>query len=285
MRNLKLQSPRMSGSDVSAWQQFLVDQRLYGDAVDGMYGPLTAQGTRDYQTGKGLGADGIVGPGTFSQAVLDGFESPAGRVAVAGMDANVDCSKFASSIAASDLKFVVRYYSNNVTKTMTRQEAVALSTAGLQVAAVYEDFNNDVKFFSPELGKKNAAKALLLAAGVGQPAGSAIYFAADFDPTASQVRGPVTDYFREAALALAVASPRYAVGVYGSGLTCRVIRDAGLATFTWLSGSTGFQESARFRPQAHLIQVLPSRKICDNKLTIDDDIAQSENFGAFRVTA
>jgi peptidoglycan hydrolase-like protein with peptidoglycan-binding domain len=284
MRNLKLQSPRMTGSDVSAWQQFLVDQSLYNDVVDGLYGPLTAQGTRDYQTKKALGVDGVVGVGTFSQAVLDGFESPAGRVAVPGMDASMDCRAFASCIATTDMKFVVRYYSNSSSKTMTRAEAVALSEAGLQIAAVYEDSNNDIKFFSAELGKKNAAKALLLAAGIGQPAGSAIYFAVDFDPTAAQVRGAISDYFREVALALAVAPTPYAVGVYGSGLTCRIIRDAGLATFTWLSGSTGFQESTKFRPQAHLIQVAPDRKICNNNLSIDDDIAQSENFGAFRVT-
>src|SRR5207247_11472667 len=131
-----------------------------------------------------------------SRAVLDGFVSPAGRVAVPGMDARVNCGAFASCIATAGMKFVVRYYSNVVNKTMTRAEEAALSTAGLQVAAaaVFQDSGNDIKFFSAELGKKNAAKALLLAAGIGQPAGSAIYFAADFDPTAGQVRGPVTDY-------------------------------------------------------------------------------------------
>ena len=285
MRNLKLQSPRMTGTDVIAWQQFLVDQGLYHDAVDGVYGPLTAQATRDYQTNKGLAVDGVVGPGTFSQAVLDGFESPAGRVAVPGMDASVDCRTFASCIATAGMKFVVRYYSNSAGKTMTPPEAAALSKAGLQVAAVYQDSGNSIKFFSTELGKKNAAKALLLAAGIGQPEESAIYFAVDFDPAADQVRGPITDYFEEVSAALAVADTRYAVGVYGSGLTCRIIRDAGLAAFTWLSGSTGFRESTKFRPQANLIQVAPERKICGNKLSIDDDIAQTENFGAFRITA
>jgi peptidoglycan hydrolase-like protein with peptidoglycan-binding domain len=284
MRTLRLQSPRMSGTDVIAWQQFLVNQDFYRDVVDGVYGPLTAQGTRDYQTNKGLDVDGVVGPGTFSQAVLDGFEAPAGRVAVPGMDASVDCRTFASCIAAAGMKFVVRYYSNSAGKTLTRPEAVALSTAGLEVAAVYQDSGNDIKFFSTELGKKNAAKALLLAAGIGQPADSAIYFAVDFDPSADQVRGPITDYFREVAAALAVSDTRYAVGVYGSGLTCRMVRDAGLSAFTWLSGSTGFRESARFRPQANLIQAAPDRKICGDKLSIDDDVAQSENFGAFRIS-
>jgi peptidoglycan hydrolase-like protein with peptidoglycan-binding domain len=285
MRTLKLQSPRMTGSDVSAWQHFLVAQAVYHDTVDGVYGPDSVQGTRDYQTNKGLDADGIVGVGTFSRAVLDGFEPQAGRVAVPGMDTNVDCSTFASCIAAAGLKFVVRYYSNNSNKTMTRAEAVALTNAGLQVAAVFEDSNNDIKFFSTELGQKNAAKALTLAVALGQPALSAIYFAADFDPTADQVRGPITDYFQAVAQAFSVAPTRYAVGIYGSGLACRIIRDAGLATFTWLTGSTGFRESNKFRPQAHLIQVAPERKICNGQLSIDDDIVQSENFGAFQISS
>ena len=169
MRTLKLRSPRMTGIDVSAWQHFLAGQGVYSDVVDGLYGPAAAKGTRDYQTAKGLEVDGAVGVGTFSQAVLDGFQSPAGRVAVSGIDVNIDCRSFASCIATAGMKFVVRYYSNSKSKTLTRQETVALSKAGLQVAAVYQDFNNDIQFFSAELGKKNAVKALLLASEVGQP--------------------------------------------------------------------------------------------------------------------
>ena len=71
-------------------------------------------------------------------------------------------------------------------------------------------------------------------------------------------------------------------GAYGSGLTCRFIRDCSLATFTWFTGFTGFQEPNKFRPR---LQVAPERKICDGKLSIDTDIAQNDNFGAFRVTA
>jgi len=159
----------MTGIDVSAWQHFLAGQGVYSDVVDGLYGPAAAKGTRDYQTAKGLEVDGAVGVGTFSQAVLDGFQSPAGRVAVSGIDVNIDCRSFASCIATAGMKFVVRYYSNSKSKTLTRQETVALSKAGLQVAAVYQDFNNDIQFFSAELGKKNAVKALLLASEVGQP--------------------------------------------------------------------------------------------------------------------
>ena len=282
MRTLMLQSPRMVGLDVSAWQHFLTVQGVFSDVVDGIYGPASAQGTRGYQISKGLSVDGIVGVGTFSQAVRDGFQAPAGRVAVSGMDAEVDCTPFTSCIATAGMKFVVRYYSNSSSKNLSRAEAVALSNAGLQVAVVYEDFS-ELKFLSSTFGDHNAAKALQLASEIGQPAGSAIYFAVDFDPALADVQGPVTDYFSAVGKALAVAPTRYAVGVYGSGLTCRIIRDAGLATFTWLTGSAGFRESDKFRPQAHLLQVAPERTICNGKLSIDADIAQSDNFGAFRV--
>jgi len=273
----------MFGGDVSAWQHFLVKQGLLSDAVDGVFGPNTGQATRDYQAGKGLTADGAVGVGTFSQAVRDGYEAQAGRAAISGMDAAVDCSAFASCIASEGMKFVVRYYSASAKKRIARPEAVALASAGLELAVVYQDSNNELKFFSDQTGRKHATTALQQAQEIEQPAGSAIYFAVDFDASAEQVRGAILDYFREVSRLLAAASTRYAVGVYGSGLTCRLIRDAGLATFTWLCGSSGYQETTKFRPEAHLLQVAPSRKICGNKLAIDDDIAQNVNLGAFTV--
>ena len=80
------------------------------------------------------------------------------------------------------------------------------------------------------------------------------------------------------------APTRYRIGVYGSGLTCRILRDDGLAHLTWLSGSEGFREFTRFRPEANILQVLPERKICGGTLEIDDDVAQTADIGAFRVS-
>ena len=42
MRTLSLQSPRMTGTDVSAWQHFLVSRNLYNDVVDGVSLGVTA---------------------------------------------------------------------------------------------------------------------------------------------------------------------------------------------------------------------------------------------------
>jgi peptidoglycan hydrolase-like protein with peptidoglycan-binding domain len=277
MRTLKLQTPPMSGSDVTRWQRFLTSRGAYSGAIDGVYGPAGEEATREYQTARGLGADGVVGLRTYGQAARDGLAG-----ASPGMDASADCAPFAASLVAAGMRFVARYYSRFAAKAMTRAEALALSRAGLQVAAVYQDLNDDIRYFSPVLGRESAFRALEQAAAVGQPAGSAIYFAADFDPTPAQLGGPMMDHFREVARAFAAAPTRYAVGVYGSGLACRTIRDAGLAAYTWLSGSAGFRESESFRPQANLVQIAPSRTICGGRLPIDDDVAQTESFGAFR---
>jgi len=279
MQTLRLQTPPITGEDVAAWQRFLTAQGAANLAIDGVFGPASDAATREYQASHGLEADGVVGMGTWAQAVRDGFAGSG----TAGMDACVDCAPFASGIVAAGMKFVGRYYSRFAGKALTRTEALALSRAGLQLATVYQDVNDDIRYFSAEQGRQQAARALAEAAAVGQPAGSAIYFATDFDPTPDQIAGPMTDYFQAVAQALSAAATRYAVGIYGSGLACRTLRDAGLARFTWLSGSMGYRESASFRGEANLVQIAPSRTILEGRLAIDDDVAPGGEFGGFQV--
>lgn len=291
MRNLKLEVPRMKGPDVEDWQRFLAGLGIENGDSSGEFGTGTAAATRTYQASKGLGADGVVGLRTYCQAVRDGMTSST-RVLSAGMDANLNCTKFAQCITADHMKFVVRYYSAGAnSKNLTRPEALALSAAGLKLAVVYQDAQNKIESFSADEGKRAAKRALALAATIRQPEGSAIYFAADFDPTPDEVRGPITDYFHAVSQTFAAAQANFAIGVYGSGLTCRVMRDASLAKFAWLSASSGFRESNNFRPRAHLLQAAPEREgqdgtrtICGGKLLIDDDIAQTAEFGAFQVS-
>jgi peptidoglycan hydrolase-like protein with peptidoglycan-binding domain len=283
MRELQLENPFMTGSDVVDWQNFLTKQAVLQGPADGVFGPSTAQATSEYQTNAGLVADGIVGPGTLARATADGFVVTPMGANITGMDAMVNCEQFAQRIADAGMKFVARYYSDTVSKTLTLSEAQALSNAGLQMVVVFEDLNNVIEKFSSDTGTSQAQKALQIAQAVGQPAGSAIYFAVDFDPLAADVSGPVTQYFQAVNAVLTAAPVSYVVGVYGSGLTCQVIRDAGLAKFTWLSGSMGFQDSRAFVPQADILQSAPSRTILDGELNIDDDVAQTANFGAFRL--
>lgn len=283
MRVLRLKSPRMDGPDVLAWQQFLASRGFEDGGHDGKFGAATERGSIAYQESVGLEGDGIVGDRTYVFARQDGLTVP-GDPTVTGIDTNVNCLPHVACIAAARMSFAVRYYADASSKTLKLDEARALVAAGLRLVTVYQDFNNDISRFSAAEGTRQANNALRHAARIGQPKDTAIYFAVDFDPTAAQIAGPVTDYFRAINTVLAGAATRYTPGVYGSGLACRTIRDTGLARFTWLSGSTGFQGSRAFRAEANLIQVLPDRKICGGRLSIDDDIAPDPAaIGSFKI--
>jgi len=281
MRQLRLESPPLRGTDIKDWQTFLRTRQLLSDAPDGIFGANTKRASVDYQTQVGiLPADGIVGPFTLAHALQGGLV-PTTEPLRPGLDASANCAPFAPQIVAAGFQFVVRYYSRFPSKVLSLAEARTLSAAGLQLMTVYQDSNDRIELFTAALGVSQAAKAIQLATALGQPSGSAIYFAADFDPSPVHVRGPVVQYFHAVHDALA-ASP-FRVGVYGSGLTCRLVRDAGFAEFTWLSQSTGFRDYLSFLPQANVVQAAPSRDLIKNKLNIDDDIARSTGFGAFQL--
>lgn len=59
----------MSGTDVRIWQQRMRD-RGWRIAVDGIYGPRSAEVARAFQREKRLQVDGIVGPATWAAAWL-----------------------------------------------------------------------------------------------------------------------------------------------------------------------------------------------------------------------
>jgi spore cortex-lytic enzyme len=55
-----------NSADVKKVQQRLKDYGYYKGAIDGVYGPVTAQSVRNYQKDHGLAADGIAGRNTLS---------------------------------------------------------------------------------------------------------------------------------------------------------------------------------------------------------------------------
>lgn len=61
-----------TGSSVKAWQLLLqtLGSNIVGTA-DGIFGPATATATKAYQTARGLQADGVVGPKTWSTAMAE----------------------------------------------------------------------------------------------------------------------------------------------------------------------------------------------------------------------
>jgi Domain of unknown function (DUF1906) len=188
-----------------------------------------------------------------------------------GIDAPVNLTNKANCLRQNGFAFAIRYYNlrnSNVfpEKCLKLPEARALVQAGFQLGVVFQQSNNSAGSFNREIGRRHGKKAHERAADIGQPAGSGIYFAVDFDATPAQVNGVITEYFKGVNEALSQAnggSPRYEVGVYGSGLTCSKLLEKGLISLTWLTMSTGFNGSQQFAQQKryNLIQFL-DKTIC-----------------------
>jgi Domain of unknown function (DUF1906) len=145
----------------------------------------------------------------------------------------------AKCLAQLGFTFVARYYRSHKSKLnhLTREEALAIVAAGLNLVAVFEYAGTKGPYFTADQAAMDVKDALAQAAEVEQPMGSAIYFAVDYNATLDDIDGPVTDYFQVVSDML---RPKYLPGVYGSGATCKALLAAGLADFAWLSQSVGF---------------------------------------------
>lgn len=190
---------------------------------------------------------------------------------LAGFDTELQMTRHAQALRRQGIDFVMRYYSHNTAKNLGADEARALAAAGLRVGAVWESAGTHAGYFSRDQGQSDGAGALALARAVGQPLGSSIYFAVDYDPTQADLEGPVADYFARVTSTL---DSGYRLGVYGSGMCCGFLLDHGQADCSWLSQSTGFAGSKAFAQARRydLIQALPKTIAADGGvLDIDPD--------------
>lgn len=174
------------------------------------------------------------------------------------IDVASNCGPSASKIRDNGIDIVLRYYTQYAGgKRLTRAEAVQLANAGLHLAVVYQDYNNSVDRFSAAIGAAQATTALGIANAVGQPAGSAIYVAVDFDATTAEIKSAIVPHFAALKSAFAANGTAYKLGAYGSGLTLSTLLDSGLIDYSWLSLSTGFQGSKEFKASNrwHILQL------------------------------
>jgi hypothetical protein len=118
------------------------------------------------------------------------------------------------------------------------------------------------------------------AEAVGQPTGSAIYFAVDFDARREALNA-VDQYFRGIAAGFASAGQgrtKYRVGVYGSGAVCDSMKRAGLAQYTWLSNSTAWAGYAGYRDW----NIKQGGRLAELSFNHDFNEAKDE-YGSFRL--
>lgn len=137
----------------------------------------------------------------------------AGRMTTKGIDCAqpLNAAK-ARALAAAGYRFAARYLvpSAYAWKRLTREEAEAITAAGMQIISVYETSANRPAGGAPN-GTADGKAALAEAIAIGQPTGSAIYFAVDYDAQPKDYEA-IEAYLRTAANEI----PSYQPGVYGS---------------------------------------------------------------------
>jgi len=184
-----------------------------------------------------------------------------------GISTSMQTGADALCLASSGINFVFRYYSATTTiatKRLTVSEAQALTAAGIEIGAVYEDGPTSANYFTNGRGVRDGERAFQYAQQIGQPAGSAIYFAVDYDAPASDLSA-IISYFQGVQSGLNVVSggsSPYAIGVYGSGLVCQAIKqDNSLAKYSWLAESRGWRGTVGYT-EWNAIQKLATLALC-----------------------
>jgi hypothetical protein len=199
-----------------------------------------------------------------------------------GIDLPTDVGRVLADIQGANLDFVARYYRRPTSHwpSLSASEAQLLSSAGLDVVAVWEAASTQSSYFTRLSGVDDSTSAYHQAQLIGQPAGSTIYFAVDYDAPGQDIADPITEYFRGVAAGFAAAggdTPDFKVGVYGSGAVCKALITAGLAEYSWLALSRGWSGSRTFT--AWNIKQGPA-----SDLPFDHDTDQAtDDYGGFRV--
>jgi hypothetical protein len=125
--------------------------------------------------------------------------------------------------------FVARYLAPDTSawKKLTNNEAKTLTQAGLKIVSVWET-TADRALGGATAGTTDGKLALAEAIKIGQPKGSTIYFAVDFDATSSQF-ATVTAYLKAAAKEIS----EYKMGVYGSYTVVEEVARLGICQSYW----------------------------------------------------
>lgn len=144
-------------------------------------------------------------------------------------------AKTASALKSAGFEYAMRYLPTHAWKGLTAEEVRAIQGAGLKLVSILQKSANYAGYFTKEQGRKDGADAQQLAGNLGQPRGSAVYFAVDYDCRRPSELANVASYFEGVKETL----KHYKVGVYGSHTVVNHMRnkvDYFWQTYAWSSG-------------------------------------------------
>lgn len=149
------------------------------------------------------------------------------------------------ALRAGGVKTIIRYFNHRNSsrlpeKRVEPEEAKAIAEEGLTLCTVFQQrggAKGNIQDLDAPSGQADAERALQLADRIGQPSGSAIYFAVDHDYYKNEDLASIQAYFSAAHNEIGGA---YRIGVYGSGTVARNVLTAGRAELVWLAAARGW---------------------------------------------
>ena len=153
-------------------------------------------------------------------------------------------AKQAEKLREQGVSFVGRYLvPAGMGKDITAQEIKILHDAGLAILLCWEMDAAAMKGGAAQ-GTKDAARAAKLADGFGCPAGTTIFFVADYDVPAYDLSA-----CEQYILAAQAAMPQYVAGIYGGERVVRHLTSRGAAKKAWqcVAWTRNFADEANVR--------------------------------------
>jgi hypothetical protein len=177
-----------------------------------------------------------------------------------------------SDLVKSGVTHVGRYLGSSTSwKSISKAEADALKSAGLQIVSILEKAPTKVGYFTATQGKQDAIDAYNYAQAIGQPTGTAIYFTVDYDAQDSDFDEILT-YFQ----AVKANLKGYVIGAYGSYSVLNFLHSKNVATYYMQTLAWSGGKKCTF---INIYQSTNDKTL--NGIDIDDDILMTAEVGAW----
>lgn len=172
-----------------------------------------------------------------------------------------------TSLRSAGKTFACRYLSSDASKNLSRSEADALAAAGVWSVVVWESTANRA-LGGNAAGVADASAAASQAQACGIPSDRPVYFAVDFDATATQ-QTAIHAYLDGAASVLG----RSRVGIYGGYYPVTRALNSGKAAWAW---QTFAWSGGQWDSRAHIRQ---GAQVSIGGVSVDLDTGMVDDFG------
>lgn len=206
----------------------------YATPFDGVFGAGTSEAVAAFQAFAQLARTGVGDFATWASLLVSSGDPD--RPGTAADTSTPLTRAMADALHEAGYRTVGRYMSV-AAKRYRRAELDDLVAAGLTTFPIYQEYGNEAKYFTDEIGYGHGLAAARRARQLGIAAGAVIHFAVDYDATADDIDARVLRYFEGVNRGIGAArAGEYRVGVYGSRNVCARVCARELAVSAFVAG-------------------------------------------------